>query len=1538
MVASTRSKTRKEQKAKATPAAGTQRLLRDMFVSTTKQTGSTSPIVVEGPVTEVLDSGSEAEVVPTAPEETMGGRGASDVESIASIAEAIVVPIQPAQPPPPKKLFSIFERPKPAQEKNEIITFHENDPNVIYLSDNDSCTEDPTPYERRPGQHLFSVSSSSSNNQGKQNMSRQGINRETPIVIDGRLTLRPAKTTSSPSNKPVYSIFASKQKAEPQTVPTISGQPVPFPDRESQHVYGPRVTFPQKSSCFPRSTKGKEPMRLVADHECPLGRVCYMQQMSPELPHYLELAEDTHAYIETMPHADRTVPSISRVLRYAETAEGKGSSSDSPRENWTDKWRPRRAEHVLGNEAHASYLRDWLTALRLQDNKENAQSSLPTVASAGKKRKLAHRKKPRIVRHVKKRRRGDFDDAMHDFLASDESTDFEEEPLTAPSSDFDELAFSDAIDGTTTDSSRGSSPLTGLSEDEGPTVTSPPSLPPRRFGRQLMNTILLAGPHGSGKTAAVYACAEELGYEVFEVYPGIGERNGASLHKLVGDVGKNHVVKVRRQRASSAQSKIFRKAPARQYKKGLLRVPDSSDVESVADELDIISSEPDEPFVPELPQPTTINQSLILVEEVDILYQTDSNFWPALINIIKDCKRPVILTCNGRLYPRQELTRIYQNFDTKLYPIYDLRHAIDRLQFLSTKIPTPPSSHQSPVSSPSQGSTCIPTAPNSDSSMLLELQPSDPPTQQDPNKKQLQVLRNMDYLREIQSFVDAHLCRETNSTTWNLHLADTLLPTDDELGYTVLHSDRDLDYVPVSSYHDQDESITEHLVERSHHVFLPHDSADEPYNTIEVAGLEYNRHVYLATAGVILRSLSSSHAFVTDAALHLDFAPAVRSIMELEQIHEAYMQASQSGIQGRTTRNSQRTDSWRWLPLNETERATFWNTRASFLVVEHSGDRTCEMDKDPTSYGAKSASNGPESNVQNEISSLSTAPSRHSPVLPLAPLKYLQNQRRGSITDPSLHAASTSNLTSINTTALNSSNRPWNPELLPPSGWFEYSWREPEVGSRKLFRTKIVVPLVEVNFLPSDAKIAAEIQAVMSPEEPTGGRGSNRTERMDVDSQSPITLPRPDELEHNGRRQSLAGTKRKMSPDHGGQAPSGPDNDSPLIGPGVGISMDAEGPPAPKRRSSAFDTRLAQLDIRDRRNSVDGRGGGQPLGGGSHSQMWNHGREGPTPVFANTPLTAGGYTTTPSSAFPADSPPGRVPHGITTFAWNQPGEQTQQSGSPQHPHEANMANNASGPYDSGITMLPPSGTFPQDRRMSAPNISPDNISPPSSSGGPTRGTKSRSRPSSRARANNPSTASGSTEQSPGPSSANPEDSPVTPSHQQPLQRESGSTPYSRSPELRISHKLAERKRRKEMKDLFDELQGQLPSERQSRQSKWEILSKAIDFISTLKQSHQEMIHEIEILRHELDGYRQGIPFPPGGGVVYGHPSVGVPPFAHPPGPGVPPPPPPTVQNPSQSLLPRPGSSQNMYPPGSAQQPLPHNGTPNPSDPRTDTPT
>ena len=95
---------------------------------------------------------------------------------------------------------------------------------------------------------------------------------------------------------------------------------------------------------------------------------------------------------------------------------------------------------------------------------------------------------------------------------------------------------------------------------------------------------------------------------------------------------------------------------------------------------------------------------------------------------------------------------------------------------------------------------------------------------------------------------------------------------------------------------------------------------------------------------------------------------------------------------------------------------------------------------------------------------------------------------------------------------------------------------------------------------------------------------------------------------------------------------------------------------------------------------------------------------------------------------------------------------------------------------------------------------------------------------------------------------------------------------------------------------------------------------AIDFVAQLKQSHQDMTREIDMLRHELESIRSGVPPFASGGP---HPSIYAPgppgvvpyPTHPPPGHALSPHQPPQVPNhqtaPPQSDS-RPGSSQNAF--------------------------
>ena len=299
---------------------------------------------------------------------------------------------------------------------------------------------------------------------------------------------------------------------------------------------------------------------------------------------------------------------------------------------------------------------------------------------------------------------------------------------------------------------------------------------------------------------------------------------------------------------------------------------------------------------------------------------------------------------------------------------------------------------------------------------------------------------------------------------------------------------------------------------------------------------------------------------------------------------------------------------------------------------------------------------------------------------------------------------------------------------------------------------------------------------------------------------------------------SQAGSKRKMSSDRSALPSVGEEIDPQLIGPGTHSAAPTESDePAPKRRSSAFDTRIAQLSLYDRRDSIDSRMSGT-------STWWgNDRRDSTSSILSNTSLPSGvaGYN---PPAFAGDSV--RPPGSMTAFAWppnNGPGDpnaaQASAHGEPVDPNVGRQLDAHIPPHSTA----PPSG-IPFDRRMSVPDAMPSTTTTR-----PERLLRSRSRPPSRStRGVDVSSATThdtqqllvSTSADDSPSSSSP-----TATTSQTPQKESGATPYSRSPELRVSHKLAERKRRKEMRDLFDELRDQLPADRGMKASKWEILSK-----------------------------------------------------------------------------------------------------------------
>ncbi|PKA49149.1 hypothetical protein AXF42_Ash010834 [Apostasia shenzhenica] len=156
----------------------------------------------------------------------------------------------------------------------------------------------------------------------------------------------------------------------------------------------------------------------------------------------------------------------------------------------------------------------------------------------------------------------------------------------------------------------------------------------------LKNVLLITGPVGSGKSAAIYACAREQGFKVIEVNAS-NFRSGAYMRQTfaeaVDSLGLTHWL---------AEDEKLQKC---KHVMEQQPVPDAPE-----NEFEVHSMEK----APKICSQTTATEkisdgriakrTLFLFEEVDIVFDEDRGFISTILKLAETTKRPMILTSNNK--------------------------------------------------------------------------------------------------------------------------------------------------------------------------------------------------------------------------------------------------------------------------------------------------------------------------------------------------------------------------------------------------------------------------------------------------------------------------------------------------------------------------------------------------------------------------------------------------------------------------------------------------------------------------------------------------------------------------------------------------------------------------------------------------------------------------------------------------------------------------------------------------------------------------
>lgn len=341
------------------------------------------------------------------------------------------------------------------------------------------------------------------------------------------------------------------------------------------------------------------------------------QRMRPQLKTYKTPASNTRLdSAETDDFSEqrskKTHSAIDQLYKDLEKTLSAFDRSTCEIQAWTQKYSPTTAAQILQVGKEGILLKEWLEALRIQSvDKGDGEAK----ASKGKAKTDAA---PR-----KRRKKNKLDGFIVD---SDEEANMMDE----------------------------------VSENEDDWTPSGPGLLKKTVIRsgdtinkaskeqlRLTNAAVISGPHGCGKTAAVYAIAKELGFEIFEINSS-SRRSGKDILEKVGDMTRNHLVQhhqSEKEVTEEIDDEVAR--DLKSGKQGMMTAffkPKTTTTIKKAPAAPA-PTEQNQPETPKHPVRKSQKQSLILLEEVDVLYEEDKQFWTTLTGLIAQSRRPFIMTC-----------------------------------------------------------------------------------------------------------------------------------------------------------------------------------------------------------------------------------------------------------------------------------------------------------------------------------------------------------------------------------------------------------------------------------------------------------------------------------------------------------------------------------------------------------------------------------------------------------------------------------------------------------------------------------------------------------------------------------------------------------------------------------------------------------------------------------------------------------------------------------------------------------------------------